>query len=701
MELLKVFAALLRRKWLFLQAVVFFTVGALVIGLLQPPRYDAVAKISIESSSASLSILGEMDLGEMAQSLSGDTDDVETKIALAEMRPVIDEVVRLLQLRDRSSTLLTAEKFLAPGILDVYFAQPSLLIEQEQGTNILLVTGSATHPELAAQLADTIVEVYLNRSKENAKSETRAAREFIERELKTVQINFDQALGDVADAQQAEAVIDLDAELKAAVSRLSELLAQSEGVKAEMQGVRAEISERRRLSDDESVSAVSPGTSSTNSLVRGLRESLSDLQLKLKLELIDKKDSHPDVVALVKQIRNLQDELSIALEEQHTLDPAVQASQIKLAGLRQRGDEIDSTIAATIQEFGAYPQKARRIYQLQLAAEATQTIYQSLLEQQYQIEVAEAMTVSDMRVAEPALPPTDTAAPKVILYVLLGFLVGAGIGIGLVFLVEYIDDSVKNQDDLRGVWPLPVLGMIPRFKLKTGGVIIGDLPVTDPIFEAYRNIRNGLAFAGVDSPINVLAVTSCAPGEGKSTFTTNLGICLAQDGQRVVIIDCDLRRPTQHRAFNTINNAAGVSSIISQAAAHTDVLQQTPIANLSVITSGPLPSNPGRIVESLRMRQLVADLARSYDMVLIDAPPVLAVADALSLARTAKGMVVVVEAGKTTRRMLTDVRSRFESAGLEPVGAVFNKVDIRNTTGYYGHYTQQYTPSAKASGGGA
>jgi len=181
-----------------------------------------------------------------------------------------------------------------------------------------------------------------------------------------------------------------------------------------------------------------------------------------------------------------------------------------------------------------------------------------------------------------------------------------------------------------------------------------------------------------------LTVTSSVPGEGKSTFATNLAVCLANDGKRVVIVDCDLRRPTQHRAFPTLANDRGVSSVLGQHMSLDEALQDTPVANLSVLTSGPLPSNPGRLVESLRLRQMLQQLAQKYDMVLVDAPPILAVGDALNLARASKGTVIVIEAGKTTRRMLTDLRARIEGSGFEPIGAVLNKVDARQ--GAYGNY---------------
>ncbi|GDX82895.1 chain-length determining protein [Deltaproteobacteria bacterium] len=696
MELLKVWAALLRRKWLFLQAVVFFTVGAGILSFILPKQYEATSKISIESSDASLSILSDMDLGEMASSIVGASDDTETKIALAEMRPMLDEVIWRLQLRDSDGELLPAEKLLVPGIDGDILAYPSIEIETQQGTEILVVLATSNNPELSALLADTMVEVYLTKSQEAAKKDTQDALTFVTGELGRLRGEFDTALKTVADAKAREKVIDLDSEVRAAVGRVSELYAAREEADAEIADVRAQIRQHGVANLDETFDLVSPATQSTNPLVRELKKDFSDLQQTRAKELLDKTPKHPDIVLLDAEIRDIELQLTEALREQHELDPDITGLQVQLAGLVQRREQIDGAAAATIEEFAIYPDKMREIAGFQLAADATEAIYKSLLETQYEIAVAEAMTVSDMRAVEPAKAPDKASAPKLIVYVILGFFVGNALGIGLVFLAEYIDESVKGTDDVKEVWPLALLGIVPHYRLKDKRGLIDALPATDPLYEAFRNIRNGVSFAGVDQQINILTVTSCVPGEGKSTVMANLAICLAQDGQRVIIVDCDMRRPVQHRMFPALSNERGLSSVLTNACSAEDAIQRTPVENLNVLTSGPIPSNPGRLVESLRLRQLLHQLAGQYDMVLVDAPPLLVVGDGAALFRSSKGMVIVVEAGKTTRRMLSDLRQRAETAGIEPTGIVLNKVDVRaGQHHYYGYYARHYKSDEK------
>lgn len=686
MELLKIWSVLLRRKWLFLQAVVFFAVGAAILALLLPKSYEATSKISVESSDASLSILGDLDLGEMAQSLTSASDDMTTKIALAQMRPVLEEVIWRLQLRDTDGELLQPEKLLVPGIDGELLAMPYVTITQQQGTNILLVTASSNNPELSVLVADTTVEVFLGISQSWEKQDTRDALKFVDGELARLRVEFDNALRNVAEAQAREQVIDLDTEMKAAVARVSELIAQVKAIDAEMAGIRAQMSEQSSLNLRESIDGISPSTAMSNKRIFDLRSAIQAAKLSRQKELLDKTARHPDVILLDKQIQEMETELGRALDEQHTLDPEIDSLQVELAGLEKRRAELAAAVNETVVQFGAYPEKMREIAGLELAADATQNIYKSLLEQQYQIAVAEAMTVSDMKSVETGKAPDKPASPKLVVWTILGIFCGMACGVGLVFLAEYVDDSLKDQDDLREIWPVGVLGMVPAFRLKGGRAIIDELPPTDPLFEAFRSVRNGIAFAGVDAPINIIAVTSCVPGEGKSTVITNLGVCMASDGQRVIIVDCDLRRPTQHKNFPTISMERGLSSALTGQCATKDAIQETTVPNLHLLPAGPLPGNPGRIVESLRMRQILAELAKDYDVVLVDAPPILVVNDGLALARASKGLVVVLEAGATPRRMVADLRARLDAAGVEATGVVLNKVDLRASN--YGHYYQ-------------
>ncbi len=704
MELLQAWAALRRRRWLFLQAVVFFVLGALALVAVLPRRWQSTARVSVDTSSASLSILADMDLSEMAQSLAGAGEDMQTKLALAQLRPVLEEVTWRLQLRDSDGKLLPPEKLLVPGIDGELLARPWVSITQQQGTNLILVTGTADSAELAALVADTLVDVYLAASIDRARADTRQALTFVQEEQKRLQAQLDRALTDVSVAQRAESIIDLDAETKAAVGRTSALVTAIGEADAQVADLQAQIRRRVETQRKENEDLVAPGTAATNDQVRSLRAGLTELRLLREKQLLDKTPKHPDIVALDTQIAATRKELATALREEHALDPAIEGLHAQVAGALERRDELLTLVRKTVEEAGAYPEKGRRIAELKVAADATQSIYRSLIEQEYQIAVADAMTVSDVKRVEAATPPDKHVAPKLLVMLVLGTVVGCAVGASLVFLAEYVDDSVSGPEALREAWDVPLLATIPRWRGPKGpdGApgrhLIHALPPNDPVFESYRSLRAALGFAGVDAPVDVLTVTSCAPGEGKSSVAMNLAVCMAHDGMRVVVVDCDLRRPAQHRAFPHLSNKDGVTTVLTQATTLADALQAVPVPGASgrvdLLPSGPIPQDPGRMVESLRLRQLLAELARTHDRVIVDTPPLLAVDDAIALAHASRGTVVVIESGTTTRRMLVDLRARLDAAGVAATGVVLNKA--HGPQGRYGAYRTLYATPDRA-----
>ncbi len=687
MELLTLYTALLRRKWVIVQAVVLFFVGAVAISVALPKNYKASSRVVVSTSDTSLSILNDLGLGEIAQGLS-DTDDIQNKISLATTRPVLDEVIWRLQLRDDNGRLYNAEEILVPGTFGELLAEPNISVSQQQGTDLLVFEAKAGDPELARLLADTVVEVAIQRSQQRARQDTRNARLFIEQQLEVVRHEFDGALQQIADVQASEEVIDLDSELKAAVARLSELMLSYEQNAAAIQETRARLSKARAFQGRESVDQVAATTSSTNKLVAMLQEDLTNLRQKRATELTDKTPEHPDVKNLDELITQTEAQLDEALAAQHALDPTVEQYEAQLSGLIKKGAEIDASIQRTTEQFSSYPDKMRHMSQLELAADAAENVYKSLQEQNYQVGVAESMLVSDMQLVEPAVAPERHYSPKLLVNAIFGLFAGGVFGFGLAFLFEYIDDTVRTPEELSQVWEVPKLGVVPRFKLTGERRVVDELATTHPISESYRTIRNGLMYASLDKPLRLIAVSSAVPSEGKSTFSVNLGISFAREGKRVLLIDCDLRRPAQHRNFPLVSNHVGLTDVLTGKSSFDDAVQETTVPNLVLLTSGPTPADPARLVESLRLRQLLLDFRKQYDVVIVDTPPCLVVNDSIVIGRAVDGMILVVESGSTSRKLVAEMKNRFEVAGLDPVGVVLNKLDFVSSG--YGYYYKAY-----------
>jgi len=691
MELLKLYTALIRRRWLVIQSVVFFLLAGICLALLLPKNYRASARVLVSSSDASMSILSDLGLSEVAAGMSSSDDDIQNKISLATTRPVLDEVIWRLQLRNDDGRAYTHEEFLVPGLFGEISARPNIVVTQQQGTDLLVFEARTNDPELSRLVSDTVVQVAIQHSQQRARSETTSARKFIQEQLNVVNKEFDSALGAIASAQASEEVIDLETEIRAAIARISELILAYENNAASIQEVRARLAAQRAYQDRERVGSISPLSTAQNSRVNMLSAKLEDLRQKRAEERTQKTDKHPDIRKLDELLENIQTQLTEALEEQHAMDPSVQALQSELSGLKKKGQEIDSAIQRTTTEFSSYPDKMRRLGQLKLAATAAENVFKSLQEQRYQIGVAEAMLMSDLKLIEPAKAPDRHSSPKLLINIVLGLGLGFGFGFGLVFLFEYVDDTVKTPADLHRIWPIPRLGVIPRHKADRH--IIDELEATDPVTESYRTVRNGLVYASLDKPVKMLAVSSALPGEGKSTFAMNLAISFARESKRVLVVDCDLRRPVQHRAFAGVSNHKGLTDVLTDQLPAEQAIQATPVPCLEVLTSGPTPEDPGRLIESLRLRQLLLDLRKTYDVVIVDTPPVLLVNDALVIARGVDGTCLLVESGRTSGKIVLDMKNRFESAGMEPLGAVLSKMDFY--TSGYGAYVKAYKAYAK------
>jgi protein-tyrosine kinase len=209
-----------------------------------------------------------------------------------------------------------------------------------------------------------------------------------------------------------------------------------------------------------------------------------------------------------------------------------------------------------------------------------------------------------------------------------------------------------------------------------------------PIAEAYRTIRTNIQFASIDKEIKTILVTSTAPSEGKSTTAANLAIVMAQAGKKTLYIDADMRKPTGHKTFRVPNRQGLTSCLVGQSNVH-GVIQSTEIENLHVITAGPIPPNPAELLASNRMKEFIRELKKEFDQIIIDSPPVLAVADATILATQVDGCILVVNAGKTNREMAIKAKQQLENVKAPMLGVVLNNKEMKGNSYYYYYYGER------------
>lgn len=320
-----------------------------------------------------------------------------------------------------------------------------------------------------------------------------------------------------------------------------------------------------------------------------------------------------------------------------------------------------------------------------------------------QLGVDSAVTNTSASAVAPAEVPRTPVSPRPVRNVLLGFTLGLILGIAAALLLEHLDDSIKSKDDLEvATNGLPVLGMIPSvgsWKNRNETRVISHAEPSSPAAEAYRSLRTSINFLGVDRSMRVIQITSSNASEGKTTTIANLAVALARAGERVVIVNCDLRRPRIHDFFG-LPDSVGFTNVFLGEMPISTALQEVPgEANLRLLASGKLPPNPSELLSSPRTEQIFSALKSQNVMVLIDCPPVLPVTDAAVLSSRVDGTVLVASAGSTTGKDLARAFELLRQVGAPIIGTVLNGVSADSGYGYqYGYYTPA-APEKKSTNG--
>ena len=364
----------------------------------------------------------------------------------------------------------------------------------------------------------------------------------------------------------------------------------------------------------------------------------------------------------------------------------------------RRKQAVDDVLGAAQQIQGKVGDLQKQIDALPPGAQKDSLVGQQALFKQKldELQVDAALKTGGAQLVTQAATPTSPIRPTPLRNGLLALVLGLILGLGLAFLVEYLDDSVKTKDDLQRVAPdVPVIGLIPavaNWKPTDEPRVVSLLDPKSPAAEAYRTVRTSIQFLTLERPMRTLQVTSPSAQEGKSTTLANLGVALARAGQRVVVVCCDLRRPRIHEFFG-LQNTTGFTSVLLGKVPLSAALQ--PVADqprLSLLSSGPLPPNPSELLSSRRTIDVLTSLQAEADIVLIDSPPVLPVTDALVLSGRVDATLLVCVAGATTRKDAARAVELLQQIDAPLVGTVLNGVTADSGYGYdYGYRYEAFT----------
>jgi len=380
---------------------------------------------------------------------------------------------------------------------------------------------------------------------------------------------------------------------------------------------------------------------------------------------------------------------------------AVQIEEIQSQRFLQSKTTLEAQLADLEQQIATYQAEAAAASTTEekdrLDTKVTQyrEIYSNLLSSYESVRLSEAQAVSSVVQVEPAVPDYTPVKPKVMQNTLLAAVVGLLLAAGVIAAREALDDTIKNPEDITRKFKLPVLGVIDHHSVEEYTPITLTDP-RSPTAEAYRTLRTNISYTSVDKPLRTLMVTSSEPGEGKTTTISNLGVVLAQNGQCVIVADCDLRHPRVH-TFLGLPNRQGISNLFTKSSVSLNSHRQgTKVENLTVITTGSLPPNPAELLGSQKMQAILDNMRQSADIILIDTPPILAVTDAAVLAPTLDGVLIVVRPGKTRASALRLTLEQMHRVNANVLGIVLNDVATRGS--YYGYQYRYYRNYAAYQG---
>ncbi|MBW2557422.1 MAG: polysaccharide biosynthesis tyrosine autokinase [Deltaproteobacteria bacterium] len=702
-----------RRKFI----IVFTTVALGAFSFLfsiisQPaPLYQAAASVKVEQSGSVT--------GLYVQTVSwSQTDYMQTQAAIIKSYYIVEAAAKSLNLIPSglpSEEVRASKKY--QGIL--MNLRKSVETEQEGYSNIINIMVTTEDPVFAQRLANTIARVYKERHVRDLNKRAFEAKKFIENQLTVIKKKLRDAEDAVRKFREENNLISLSAQTSTMLNQMAALKVASEKAKGDYQKIKKVQGFLERAKNKPLTSETSFYINEASSLYKNLNDRLVQLMLKRDSLLLVYTEDYPQIVEINKQVLEIVKNMSAQLSSQEkTL-----ADSIK--DMKGRTDELDGQIMAL-------PEKGLELARLEQVVSVNRQIYM-LLEKKYQESlIQEAEKVEEVQIVKPALEPTAPInPPKTAATGAVGTLIGLILGLMFAFVVETFDTSIGAIEDVEEITGVNVLGIIPHVSLhdikatilnessididdKTAERytrIVSHFAPKSTLAESYRSLRTNLSFAGLEDNIKTIAFTSSSPREGKTTTVINLAVTLAQAGKKVLLIDGDMRKPVVASVFGidlvpglsdailgnySLDDAVrSVTDIMTGKMSMDDIMKTPGMDNLYILTSGTIPPNPSELAGSHRFAELIKEARFEYDMVLLDAPPLLSATDAAIYASVVDSVILVYRVGKIARAVLKRAKSQLDNVKAKVIGIVLNgiKADISPdfTRQDYYKYNYYYT----------
>ena len=668
------------RKTVIISVFLLIAITATVVTFILPESYSSTARIEINPDSGDISTIGGLP---SSSYLPYDAYFIQTEFEIMQSEKVLGRVIESLDLNNAWGTKYNGNVPLKTEDTMQLLKQHMNLIP-ERNTKLIDVSVYSDDKNEAARLANGIAQAYHDyrlalRSTNALNGIAALTADFQAREadIQTIQSNVDllrsklhiidtvpQSIGPSPTLSQEQ------------MQRLKDQQIEEDKNFMKM-NVQLTLLQSLQATNPAELRDVLP-TMVSDSALGDMLSKLHQTEQSLATLKVDYSTNYPDVMRQQK----LADELNNEINDHVKGSMTGLASQVK--SLKASLDTITATLETAIQKDQEEAERGRPYWELKLKLENTRDFHKLV-----QMKIAseeidlKTPTTSMVTIIDQAKPGKSPVRPNKTLNIILGIVIGLMVGVGLAFFIEYLDTSVKTIDDVERALQSPVLGVIPQ----DVGLLI-DEGVESQHAEAYRVLRTNLLFSRKDDRLNSIVVVSAGAGEGKSTTALNLATVFAQAGQRVLLVDSDLRRPTLHKLLKVTNNLGLTNYLLKQNTLE-EVVQRTSVPTLDLMASGRLPSSSMNILGSASMKDMVAELKQRYDFVFFDSPPIMGVSDAAILASEIDMVVQVIQYRRYPQPMNIRAKQMIEKVGGSLIGIVLNNINMSQDESYY-YYSGYY-----------
>jgi len=704
---------LIKRKWTVLGSLGIVFGASLIATLRTTPIYDAVGSIAINKPDPVLQSLRD-------STNSGadyyDPTDLDTEVRILRSDLLALQVIKQLNLEhlpefggtgspSTSSLELTTEALQpdsarANSLLAAF--KGNLRVILEPNTRIIDIHYLSPNKDLAAQVVNALASTYIEQNFKTRFESTMQASDWLSRQLVDLQMKVETSQEKLVKYQKDHQILGIDEKQNITTAKLDEL--NKELTAAESERMQKESVYRlAEAGDTESAAAVAAGviqdktSETTSALLERLQEQKADLKIQVAQLSTQFGPAYPKLAQLNNQIQEI--------------DAQIQSEMKKVAG-RLRGDYLaslqrENMLRAALEE---QKQQANKLNEsaieysfLKRDFDTDRTLYEGLLQKLKEAGVTAGLRSNNIRQVDMARTPAVPTEPNIPRNLGFGFVLGLSTGIGLSFLFEGIDNTVRTPEQAQAISGLPSLGMIPlgfknNSESNSRGLTVAPSKETVELItqsrpqsqmsEAYRALRTSLLLTSVGAPPKIILITSALPQEGKTTTSVNTATVLAQKGTRVLLVDADLRRPSIHKALG-LGPRIGLSNVLTGGAVLPEaIFRSSLLPNLFVLPAGTPPPNPAELLASAQMVEVLGELKQHYDHIVVDTPPTLSVTDAVVLSTRADAVVLVIRCGQTTKPALRRSREILAQVNARVAGVLLNAVNL-DSPDYYYYYEYQ------------